>query len=388
MKKLATLALAMLVIPSVNSFAAGENEKTIDTNQKMEMKTETKEEKQNQMDRYEVIEVFDDTVTLRFIETLNGNQIPTYNGAEFNVAKEKFADEDIKIGDIYKITHDDIVMPSNPAQFGQIFSIEKDGSSNNEDENAKEEKVTQEFVVEKVNEDGYTIYDLKNKNNKYMISKKDAKNMDLLEGDTIEITHNGVIMESNPAQFNKIFDIKKLHSDHKDDEKEDSKEEKITEVFLVDEVNEGGYTISPKENKDNKYSISKEDTKGMDLVVGDKLEITHTGLATKSIPAQFVGDIEIRKVDNKSDVDLPSDDKDMADKNDKSDIKKENENDNKSNKKKEIDNEKMDTIKKDDSTSIKNKVAGANPKTGVLSSVGLIGSSAVAIAMAKKIRNY
>ena len=126
----------------------------------------------------------------------------------------------------------------------------------------------------------------------------------------------------------------------------------------------------------------------MDLVVGDKLEITHTGLATKSIPAQFVGDIEIRKVDNKSDVDLPSDDKDMADKNDKSDIKKENENDNKPNKKKEIDNEKMDTIKKDDSTSIKNKVAGANPKTGVLSSVGLIGSSAVAIAMAKKIRNY
>ena len=33
-------------------------------------------------------------------------------------------------------------------------------------------------------------------------------------------------------------------------------------------------------------------------------------------------------------------------------------------------------------------MAGENPKTGILSSIGLVGSSAVAIALAKKIRNY
>lgn len=383
MKKFATLALAMLVIPSVNSFAASENNQINENNQKMEMKSERKEQKENQMDLYEVIEVFDNSVTLKFIETLNGNQIPTYNGAEFNVAKEKFSQKDIKIGDRFKITHDDIIMPSNPAQFGKIFAIEKVESNSNENDDVKEEQITENFVVEKVNENGYTIADIKNLENKYNISKKEANNMDLNIGDKLEITHNGVILESYPAQFGKIIEVLKYDDEEKEEEKP---EDNITETFIVENVSDGGYTIYEKSNKDNKYFISKDDTKSMDLMEGDEIEITHTGLATRSYPAQFVGEIKVRKLDAESKEKMPAKDK-------KEDSKIKNE-DNKDVKpagkvrEKDLEKSKMDIMNKEKMESMDNKMAGENPKTGILSSIGLVGSSAVAIALAKKIRNY
>lgn len=372
MKKLATLALAMLVVPSANTFAAGENDQMIENQTKMEMTSEKEDEKVSQTDLYEVTEVLEDTVTLKFVENLDGNTT-SLNGAEFNVPKEKFAEKEVNVGDRYKINHDDIILESNPAQFGKIYSVEKEIGNETEasDKDIKEDKITQDFVVEEVNDDGYIIYELKNKENKYMLSKKDAKNMNLGQWSTIEITHNGVIMESNPAQFNKIYDIKEHYYEGEDK----NKDEKITEIFVVEEVNDGGYTISKEDDKDNKYSISKEDVKETELKVGDKLEITHTGLATRSIPAQFVGDFKINKLDNDKEKETPS-----ADKKDTSNLKK----DKKVTDDKKINGEKTNLTKKDSMTSLNNKTGGTNPKTGVLSSMSVLGTAGLASILAKK----
>lgn len=375
MKKLATLALAILVLPSANTFAASENNQ-MNNQSKIEMTSESKDEKESQTDLYEVTEVFKGTVTLKFVQALDGNMTPSYDGAEFNVPKEKFADKEINVGDRYKISHDDIIMPSNPAQFGKIYSIEKDDQADNTENETKEEKIKDHFVVEKVNEDGYTIEDIKNNDNKYIISKKDAKNVDLNVGDKLEITHNGVVMESYPAQFGKIFEVKKYDDQDIDNEKKD---EKVTENFIVEEVADGGYTIYKKSDKENKYSISKEDVADMNLSVGDELEITHTGLATRSIPAQFVGDIEIKKV---NDSKTPEENK-------KSDVKistdsKDNTRPAKSADKKDQDLQSKNAI----TNSMTNRKGGANPKTGILSSMGVLGTAGAASILAKKTKKY
>lgn len=374
MKKLATLALAILVLPSANSLAASENNQMSKQN-KTEITSESKDEEQSQTDLYEVTEVFEGNVTLKFVQTLTGDIIPTFNGAEFNVPKDKFADKEIKVGDKYKISHDDIIMPSNPAQFGKIYSIEKDDQAEVTDDEIKEEKIKDHFVVEKVNEDGYTIADIENNDNKYIISKKDAKNMDLVIGDELEITHNGVVMESYPAQFGKIFKVVK-YDKHDEDE---SKEEKVTENFIVEEVADGGYTIYKKSNKDSKYSISKEDVSGINLDVGDELEITHTGLATRSIPAQFVGDVEIKKIDNSK---TPVENKisDARKQNDIKDITRSN----------NSNEEKDQNLKSNNlvNNSMKDRIGGANPKTGILSSMGVLGTAGTASLLAKKTKKY
>ncbi|MFO3716941.1 hypothetical protein AB9Q04_01085 [Anaerococcus sp. ENR1011] len=374
MKKLATLALAILVLPSAHSLAASENNQ-MNNHAKSEITSESKDEKQSQTDLYEVTEVFEGNVTLKFVQTLTGDIIPTYNGAEFNVPKDKFADKEIKVGDRYKIKHDDIIMPSNPAQFGKIYSIEKDDQAEVTDDEIKEEKIKDHFVVEKVNEDGYTIADIENNDNKYIISKKDAKNMDLVVGDELEITHNGVVMESYPAQFGKIFKVVKYDKQVEDE----SKEEKVTENFIVEEVADGGYTIYKKSNKDSKYSISKEDVTGINLNVGDELEITHTGLATRSIPAQFVGDVEIKKIDNSK---TPVENKisDARKQNDIKDITRSN----------NSNEEKDQNLKSNNlvNNSMKDRIGGANPKTGILSSMGVLGTAGTASLLAKKTKKY
>ena len=375
MKKLATLALAILVLPSANTFAASENDQ-MNNQSKIEITSESKDEKESQTDLYEVTEVFEGTVTLKFVQALDGNMTPSYDGAEFNVPKEKFADKEINVGDRYKISHDDIIMPSNPAQFGKIYSIEKDDQADNTDDETKEEKIKDHFVVEKVNEDGYTIADIKNNDNKYIISKKDAKNVDLNVGDKLEIIHNGVVMESYPAQFGKIFEVKKYDGQDMDNEKKD---EKVTENFIVEEVADGGYTIYKKSDKENKYSISKEDVADMDLAVGDELEITHTGLATRSIPAQFVGDIEIKKVNNSK---TPAENK-------KSDTKISTDSKNNTTPAKSSDKKDQDLQSKNAITnSMTNRKGGANPKTGILSSMGVLETAGAASILAKKTKKY
>ena len=188
-----------------------------------------------------------------------------------------------------------------------------------------------------------------------MLSKKEAKNMDLKAGDKIEITHDDIVLTSEPAQFGKIFDVKKVE----EAKKEEVKEERIKENFIIEKIEEDGFIIAEIGNADNKYMISKEDAKNMDLKVGDRIEIIHNGLSTRSYPAQFMKIFKISKID-------------QGEKAPSKDNKKGN------NSSKNINQKQMNTSKQ------KDKKAATNPKTGVLSSIGLVSLTAIAGALVKK----
>lgn len=443
MKKIIPLTLALLLVPAFNANAADMAKNSNEEN-KNEMVEQVKKAETKLVELYEVSGVNEQTVTLKFVENLNKDMDPSYSGLQFNVAREKFAEKDIKVGDRYKITHDDIILPSNPGQFGKIYSLEKVVIKESNDKKVEEEKITEKYQVEEVNEGGYIItkegdsldrymvskkevnnMDLKvgdkieithddiiltsepaqfgkifdakkveekssaddikkenritktylveevseggyiiseekNRSDKYMLSKKDANNMDLKVGDKIEITHDDIILTSDPGQFGKIFDVKKLEKKPSSDDK---KEEKITEHFVIEKVEEEGYVVSQIGNSDNKYMISKMDAKNMDLKVGDKIDITHNGLATKSYPGQFMKIFDIVKVQEEK----------TPEKNNK-----ENPKDKKKAKEAKENNKKQSAI------NTKDKNAATNPKTGVLSSIGLVSLTAIAGALIKK----
>ena len=221
MKKIIPIALAILLIPVANS-----NAESMDKAEKTEI-TVSENDKMEKTELYQVSQINDENVILKLVKSEKASD--KNEASEFQVDKDKFTSKDINVGDKYMITHDDKILPSNPAQFGKIIKIEKD--STNEDEKAKdkekEESISEKFVVDEVNDEGYTISQKENKDNLYIISKEDAKNMDLKVGDEIEITHNQMATKSYPAQFIKIFDIKKIDNNKKESPKEEKSEEKI-----------------------------------------------------------------------------------------------------------------------------------------------------------------
>ena len=52
-----------------------------------------------------------------------------YEGDLYRVDKKEFQQE-LKVGEEYIIKHNDIILPSNPAQFNKIYGIEKVEASN------------------------------------------------------------------------------------------------------------------------------------------------------------------------------------------------------------------------------------------------------------------
>ena len=294
MKKIIPLTLALLLVPAFNANAADMAKNSNEEN-KNEMVEQVKKAETKLVELYEVSGVNEQTVTLKFVENLNKDMDPSYSGLEFNVAREKFAEKDIKVGDRYKITHDDIILPSNPGQFGKIYSLEKVVIKESNDKKVEEEKITEKYQVEEVNEGGYIITKEGNSLDRYMVSKKEVNNMDLKVGDKIEITHDDIILTSEPAQFGKIFDVKKLEEKPSKDEM--NKATKLTKTYQVEEVSEGGYIISEEKNSSDKYILSKKDASNMDLKVGDKIEITHDDIILTSDPGQFGKIFDVKKVE-------------------------------------------------------------------------------------------
>lgn len=76
---------------------------------------------------------------------------------------------------------------------------------------ASEEKVLEEnYIVKEVNKEGVDVYKKGNPIDLYQVPK-DKFPQEVKEGEEYTIKHNDIIMPSNPAQFNKIFEIKNVH---------------------------------------------------------------------------------------------------------------------------------------------------------------------------------
>ena len=362
-----SLALA-LAMTNIGQVRADDQKDEIKDESKIEEVMDEKDEKVTES--YIVKEIKDDYVILNK---------KGYEDDLYQVEKSAFEKMDLEAGKEFQITSDGIILKSNPAQFGKIYEIKEAAK-----EEATEEKVTDEFQVKEVNEEGITVEKIGSESEKYVVEKK-YFDEDLKVGDKYKITHNDIVMNSYPAQYNKIFDVEKIEEAVKETAS-------ITNIYKVKEVNENGVTLAYYSKEDGSelmedssdlYMVEKKEFKD-DVKVGDKYKITHSDEILTSEPAQFAKITKIEKIaeskatdenkskDNKS-KDNKSNNMKTPDKKDASKDKKASENDKMNNK---------------NSKEIKDgKMAGKNPKTGIVSSLGLVSLpllSAVALWKSKK----
>ena len=117
---------------------------------------------------------------------------------------DQLRDDDVKVGNKYKIYWDGISLESYPAQFGQIYRVEKLESKN--EENQVEKK---EFEVVEKYDQGVKVAEVGNKDNVYNISHEDLKDEKPEIGDRYMITWSGNSTKSDPAQFIDIVNVEK-----------------------------------------------------------------------------------------------------------------------------------------------------------------------------------
>jgi hypothetical protein len=146
-----------------------------------------------------------------------------------------------------------------------------------------------------------TIFEVDNPDNLYTLSYDDLRDEDVKVGDQYKIYSDGVVLESYPAQFGKIYRAEKQDQDSKDNNNEDQKMDKTLE-FEVTEINDGAATVAEVGNKDNVYTISFEELKDKNPEVGDKYKIHWNGISMKSYPAQFGEIFDVEKINNEAET--------------------------------------------------------------------------------------
>ena len=205
----------------------------------------------------------------------------------------------------------------------------------------KEEKtMTDSYIVEKTYDEGALVYKKSNENDKYNIKKEDLKGLDLKKGDELVIDSSTDVLNSYPAQFTKVNSIKKVDKKESNEtSKEESKEKKLEDNFIVESIVDEAITVARKSNKEDKFIIGTDKLNGIKVSVGDELRIVSDDIILPSNPGQFGKIYEISKVSEDKNKPAKKDDKKEASKSEKSSVKKD---------------------------------SGANPKTGIGSSLGLI----------------
>lgn len=124
---------------------------------------------------------------------------------KYTISYDQLRDKDIKKGDKYKIYWNGVVLESYPAQFGEIYRVEKLGQS--EDDDKQTTKL--EFEVVEKHQEGVTLAEVGNKDNIYSISFEDLKDKNPKIGDRYMITWSGNSTRSYPAQFIAIVNVEK-----------------------------------------------------------------------------------------------------------------------------------------------------------------------------------
>lgn len=278
-----------------------------------------KSEEEKIVKDYVVKEIHEEGVDLYEL----GNEANVYN-----VPKKEFKDMKLEKGKVFTITTNDVVMTSNPAQFGKIYSIV-------EKEQAK--KMTKEYVVEKINGDFVTVYEKGNKEDKYNLNKKDFGKVNPEVGKTYKIETSEEILTSDPAQFAAVYKVEEVKEKQKKEEKkEKAKETMLTDTFVIEKIDEEGVTVARKSNKEDKYLVPKKEFGKSELKVGKVYKITTDDVILTSYPAQFGKIFKIEEVEAK------------------------------------------DNKKEDKNSKKENKSSAKNPKTGLIGSsmalIGLIGA--------------
>lgn len=220
----------------------------------------------------------------------------------YNVPKSEFKDMKLEKGKVFTITSDNISLKSYPAQFGKIFSIiEKEMPA---------KTMVKSYVVEKVADDLVTVHEKDNKESKYNIAKKDFGKANPKVGETYKIETSEEILTSDPAQFAKVIkaelekeapkkaekpaDKKKTAEKSKENKKESEKT--LSDIFVVEKIDEEGVTVYRKSNKEDKYLVPKKDFGKLEIKEGKEYKIFTNDVVLTSYPAQFGKIIKIEEV--------------------------------------------------------------------------------------------
>lgn len=143
-----------------------------------------------------------------------------------SVPKENFKHINLEIGKEVSITSDGNMLMSDPGQFAKIYKIEE--ANDSMDDN----KISEKFIMKEINKEAVTVEKEGSEGELYNLAKKYFEK-GLSVGDRYEISHNDIVMNSYPAQFNKIYEVRKL-------EKEDEK---------INEASDKGNTKADKNPK-------------------------------------------------------------------------------------------------------------------------------------------
>lgn len=215
----------------------------------------------------------------------------------YNVPKSEFKDMKVEKGKVFTITSDNISLKSYPAQFGKIFSIVE--------KKMPAKTMVKSYVVEKVADDMVTVHEKDNKESKYNIAKKDFGKAMPKVGETYKIETSEEILTSDPAQFAKVIkaelekeapkkaekpaDKKKTpeKSKEKPAKEEKAKEKTLSDIFVVEKIDQDGVTVYRKSNKEDKYLVPKKDFGKLEIKEGKEYKIFTDDIVLTSYPAQF-----------------------------------------------------------------------------------------------------
>ncbi|MBZ2387088.1 hypothetical protein K8P03_07315 [Anaerococcus murdochii] len=224
----------------------------------------------------------------------------------YNVPKSEFKDMKVEKGKVFTITSDNISLKSYPAQFGKIFSIVE--------KKMPAKTMVKSYVVEKVADDMVTVHEKDNKDSKYNIAKKDFGKAMPKVGETYKIETSEEILTSDPAQFAKVIkaelekeapkkaekpaDKKKTpeKSKEKPAKEEKAKEKTLSDIFVVEKIDQDGVTVYRKSNKEDKYLVPKKDFGKLTIKEGKEYKIFTNDVVLTSYPAQFGKIIKIEEV--------------------------------------------------------------------------------------------
>ena len=215
----------------------------------------------------------------------------------YNVPKSEFKDMKVEKGKVFTITSDNISLKSYPAQFGKIFSIVE--------KKMPAKTMVKSYVVEKVADDMVTVHEKDNKDSKYNIAKKDFGKAMPKVGETYKIETSEEILTSEPAQFAAVYKIeeekeapkkaekpadkKKPAEKAKENKKENKKESEktLSDIFVVEKIDEEGVTVYRKSNKEDKYLVPKKNFGKLEIKEGKEYKIFTNDVVLTSYPAQF-----------------------------------------------------------------------------------------------------
>lgn len=235
---------------------------------------------------FKVTNVNDGKVTLCYDGEMTSNayERDLTVSKELNLDKALF-NEDVKAKDSYMVTSKKDVKDLKDEDLKkENISL---SAGYEKPENMDFEKLPKDtskigLEVVEVGDGSATLVDMENPNMKYMASFDDLRDDNVKIGDTYTLYWDGVVMESNPAQFGKIYRVEEVTTN-----KEEDKDSKTTLEFEVVEKTDEGVTLAEVGNKDNLYNISLKDLRDDKPEIGDRYMITWNGISMKSYPAQF-----------------------------------------------------------------------------------------------------